>query len=231
MTTSIEAVETNSRAVLPEYSSSGLSVFQLDLPSQERKLVLLSLTTTLREKRITDTQIQQLAEVLYQDSLNGAIRPFSEVCLPLFSQEGSNRWIKYHPVLSHTVLRYDPAEMEVDIAEILKPRKADEVPRGFGDLLAGGGPTRPLMLEMFHLEQWRLMDRKYDEKVGSTVFIPTYHGHALADAIKVIFEYNQFLDKHDVLIEIGQLPQRNTYYGRLTPKPGLWQRLAAALSL
>lgn len=150
--------------------------------SLHRKHVLMCLVDTLGS--VTRSQLEALAQVLYEDVKQNRLRPLSAVCQEIELSARGKRRILRDPVLQRTALYYSAEEMEV----VYSPIATDpEDPPSEVDAIAGSGPARPLIIELCELECYAYAIKPRSPSFDFTFDI-TASGRAHADVIRSIYE-------------------------------------------
>lgn len=192
MTESTEPSPRERPSHTPNKGASSVPV-HVDVPRVERKHVLLYLARRLEQLRrpLDRPQVEAIAGVLEHDAQSKHVRPFTEVCHDAKLKNGFSR----DPFLSRVAVRYDLDEL----GKTFPPFTDDPAdPTGLVDALAGSGPPRPLLKELYSLESVGstvvlspptppLTLDELDDFLGRQLFLPTSRGGAHADALHDIF--------------------------------------------
>lgn len=149
-----------------------------------RKHVLMCLVDTLGS--VTRSQLEAVAQVLYGDVRQNRLRPLSEVCQEIELTELGKRRILRDPVLQRTALSYSAKEMEV----VYSPMVTDpDDPPSEVDAIAGSGPARPLIRELYELACYG-----YAVTPRKDFFDITVRGRAHADVIRDTYRRTDWRD-------------------------------------
>lgn len=185
---------------------------EIDLPRLERKYVLMYLLDRLES--LDRHQVQLLAEVLLKDSENGGPRPLTAVCHDANLKNGFSR----DPFLRRVALSYSAVEMNKRYTSAVENPSDPPSPV---DALAGSGPPRPVLKDLYSLQSlgsaYVVAHEASTRKVGtgsaglapqpgelkvSETFLLTNRGKAHADALRAIFDHIDWgNDDHIVVVD------------------------------
>lgn len=165
----------------PEFSPNP----EPDVPVLERKYVLTYLVAKFR--RLPRQDVVSLAEQLYSDTTNGVPRPLKDICKAAGLLNGQAKPPDRDSFFNRVALSYTTTEMEQIYS--LTPHTEDDIPPRYVDLLAGDGPPRPLLKELYSLESLGEVVALTSTDDNQEVFVPTNAGAAHAEALQVIFRY------------------------------------------
>jgi hypothetical protein len=170
----------------------------LNVPRLERKYVLMYLLDQVG--MLTRGQVDQLAEQLYQRSQRREPPiPIRETChsAGIATTNGFDKDVFVNSV----ALDYGQLEMEQEYS--LRPLEEGPVAPGLIDTLAGSGPPRPLLKELYSLAGLGVVSVDREANTPE-MFRLTHRGTAAAKALNVIFDALQpDLKKRNFLVIVG----------------------------
>lgn len=135
---------------------------------------------------VTRSQIETIALGLYHDTKLNRLRPLSEVYRETDLPRRGLQAILRNPVLQRTALSYSAEEME----RVYSPIVTDpEDPPSEVDAIAGSGPARPLIRELYELACYG-----YAVAPRKDFFDITFRGRAHADVIRDIYRRTDWRD-------------------------------------
>lgn len=176
------------------------SIQELDFPGFRIPRHYMLTVVLERGGFLNQTQIEQLSEAFYQDSATGIIRPLSEVYEAADLLNNANKeFVTNDVVLTHTALRYEKDEMEQQPPGVWE--KGSPLP-GLVEELSGGGPARPLLLELYTLDSIGLA-KCYTNRDGETEFNYTDQGRDYAMGLRVLYKFADWKG-FDPLVVIGK---------------------------
>lgn len=156
-----------------------------NIPDLERKYGLLYLVDQLGSLR--RGQVEDLAIVFNADTQQDLIRPLAEVSATAQIAEADHqRRFNHDAFLNHVALSYSNDELHKP--ERTEPIQPGEEPRSLIDYLAGVGPARPLIKELYSLEAFGLVFVTTGED-GRELFIPTTRGRTYATTFGDVFDH------------------------------------------
>lgn len=147
---------------------------------------------------LSKDHVTLMADQLYLDSTNTRIRPLGAVAQHIGLP------VRKDSVLDNVTLKYSAYEMEQTYS--ITPRKASEPSRGLIDALAGSGPTRPLLEELYSLEGFYYLAMHVAD--NQQIFVPLQRAKDHSEALRIIFDRNEDqLRKAHALVSVG--PRRS----------------------
>lgn len=178
---------------------AGFAELIRELPPLPRKYGLLYLVVQLGSLARSD--VPRLAQQLEHDVKEGFPRSLLETADAAQVTDHANG---YHddPVLTQVALRY--TEEEFTRGYSLDPRSPGERLRTLADTRAGSGPERPLLKELYSLENLGFLFReevppKGPADKGDEVFYPTHAASSLAKAVRIVYANRKLKGRRVVL--------------------------------
>lgn len=176
------------------------------IPEITRKYAMADLL--FRFGSLKRSEITRIAEELYKDVNFGLEkRTLASICASagLIDLENKKDRINLYqdPFLSHAVLLYSKDEMEFDPNWLLQPHDLNDentTPRTLDDHLAGGGPARPLLKDLYGLNQLSIVRR--DFKRGECFSLTESKGVDFAEAFESIIDKYEW--KPEAKLYIGE---------------------------
>lgn len=172
------------------------------LPEITRHSTLIYLLVRLGPVNTED--IKRFSKELLKDTEAKIWRPLFEVCqsAELLNDHAQKRLFR-DPVLNHIILHYyaeelkQVSEMQTLLTEN-RPLQKNEAPLPVVDILAGSGPSRPLLKDLYKLVSFSEVSVSTDN-LGLKCFSAMTTGKCYSEALKEVFEYRS-LPKNDFIL-------------------------------
>lgn len=116
----------------------------LRVPHLNRQGVLIHLLAKFRT--LTKEQVGQLADRLYDDTVEGTVRPLAQVLTDSGLIDEKSK-LRQDPLFAHVGLKYEKTEMET--AHSPRAIGSDEMSRGVIDTFSGYGSSKPLLFDLY----------------------------------------------------------------------------------
>lgn len=149
--------------------------------------------------RLTRSRVEQLGKALYADILNNNERSMADIWASVFLNDGDKDPFREDTFLNHVALVYRKDEMEFDTSAFSNSSSWHSA----ASVFAGGGPARPLLLELYCL-QWQGSVQIYKDE-EEEVFIPGRHEYETKKYIQKMYGCKRKgLEEQNILVLVGE---------------------------